>query len=92
MRLDLTLKKSSPIYLGPKNLDTILMHWMSVKLADNFQIRQNDFYYTRVPGFSCIGRTREGLRFSITFVLYVKKIFISRVCKCVTQSVYNVQK
>jgi hypothetical protein len=26
-------KKSSPIYL-----DTILMHWMSVKLADNFQI------------------------------------------------------
>jgi hypothetical protein len=22
-----------------KNLDTILMHWMSVKLADNFQIQ-----------------------------------------------------
>jgi hypothetical protein len=34
------LKKSSPIYLGPKNFDTILMHWMSVKLADNFQIRE----------------------------------------------------
>ena len=30
------LKKSSSIYIGPKNLDTILMHWMSVKLADNF--------------------------------------------------------
>jgi len=38
---------------------------------------QNDFYYTRVPGFSSIGRTREGTRFRITFVLYVKKIFIS---------------
>jgi hypothetical protein len=25
----------TPIYLGPKNLDTILMHWMSVKLADS---------------------------------------------------------
>ena len=23
---------------------------------------QNDFYYTRVPGFSGIGRTREGTR------------------------------
>jgi hypothetical protein len=22
----------------------------------------NDFYYTRVPGFSGIGRTREGMR------------------------------
>jgi len=43
MRLDLTLKMSSPIYLGPKNLDTILMHWMSVKLADNFQIREHSW-------------------------------------------------
>ena len=34
-------KKSFPIYLGPKNLDTILMHWMSVKMADNFQIREH---------------------------------------------------
>jgi hypothetical protein len=32
-------KKSSPIYLGTTNLDTILMHWMSMKLADNFQIQ-----------------------------------------------------
>ena len=46
-------------------------------------------YYTRVPGFSDIGRTREGPRFSITFVLYVKKIFISRVCKCATQNVFT---
>jgi hypothetical protein len=64
------------------------MHWMSVKLPDNFQMReqqqflsvcqkrfnklkninisktsqQNDFYYTRVPGFSGIGRTGEGTR------------------------------
>jgi hypothetical protein len=39
-----TLKKtSSPIYLGPKNLDAILMHWMSVKLADNFQIREHSW-------------------------------------------------
>jgi hypothetical protein len=36
-----------------------------------------DFYYTRVPGFSGIGRTREGTRLRITFALYVKKIFIS---------------
>jgi hypothetical protein len=40
MRLDSTLKKLSPIYLSPKNLAPILMHWMSVKLADNFQIRE----------------------------------------------------
>jgi len=31
-------KKSSPIYLG-----TILMRWMSVKLADNFQIREHSW-------------------------------------------------
>jgi hypothetical protein len=43
MRLDSTLKKSSPIYLGPKNLAPILMHWMSVKLADNFQIREHSW-------------------------------------------------
>ena len=36
-------KRSSPIYLGPKNLDTILMYWMSVKLADNFQIREHSW-------------------------------------------------
>ena len=46
-------------------------------------------YYTRVPGFSDIRRTREGPRFSITFALYVKKIFISRVCKCVTRNVFT---
>ena len=33
----------------------------------------NDFYYTRVPGFSGIGRTREGTRLRITFALYVRK-------------------
>ena len=49
-------------------------------------------YYTRVPGFSDIGRTREGPRFSITFSLYVKKIFISRVCKCVTRNVFTMCK
>jgi len=35
-----------------------------------------------------IGRTREGPIFSITFALYVKKISISRVCKCVTRNVF----
>jgi len=40
-------------------------------------------------GFSEIGRTREGPRFSITFALYVKKIFISRVCKCATLNVFT---
>jgi hypothetical protein len=43
---------------------------------------QNDFYYTQVPGFSGIGRTREGTRFRITFVLYAKKIIIRWVCQC----------
>ena len=43
MRLDSTIKKSSPIYIGPKNLDTILMHWMSVKLADNFQLCEHSW-------------------------------------------------
>jgi hypothetical protein len=41
-------------------------------------------------GFSGIGHTREDPRFRITFALYVKKIFISRVCY--TERVYNVQK
>ena len=47
------------------------------------------FYFPPIPGFSGIGRTREGPRFSITFALYVKKIFISRVCKCVTRNVFT---
>jgi hypothetical protein len=34
-------KNVIPIYLDPKNLDTILRHWMSVKLADNFQIHEH---------------------------------------------------
>ena len=42
-RYSSALKKSSPVYLGPKNLDTILKHWMSVKLADNFQIREHSW-------------------------------------------------
>ena len=46
-------------------------------------------YYIRVPGFSDIRHMREGLRFSITFALYVKKIFISRVRKCVTLNVFT---
>ena len=49
---------------------------------------QNDFYYTRGPGFSGIGRTREGTRLRITFALYVKKIFVSLVCY--TERVYKV--
>ena len=36
-------KKSSPIYFYPKNTDTILMHRMSVKLPDNFQIREHSW-------------------------------------------------
>jgi hypothetical protein len=68
----------------PKKSRHFLKHWMSVKLPDNFQMREHswpcwfhimhyslmekirlpfdDFYYTRVPGFSGIGRTREGTR------------------------------
>ena len=36
-------KKSSQTCLGPKNIDTILMHWMSLKSADNFQIREHSW-------------------------------------------------
>ena len=32
------------------------------------------------------GRTREGPRFSIIFVLYAKKVCISRACKCATRN------
>jgi hypothetical protein len=42
-----------------------------------------------VPGFSGIGRTREGPRISIAFALYVNKIFISIVSKCVTRNVFT---
>jgi hypothetical protein len=27
----------------PKSIDTILMHWMSVKSADNFQIHEHSW-------------------------------------------------
>ena len=48
-------KKSSPIYLDPKNLDTILMHWMSVKLADNFQIRKHSWpCLFHITGDNCL--------------------------------------
>ena len=46
-------------------------------------------YYTRVPGFRGIGRTRVDTRLRITFALYVKKIFISLVCY--TERVYNAE-
>jgi hypothetical protein len=38
-----TLKRTSPDISRPKNIDTILMHWMSVKSADNFQIREHSW-------------------------------------------------
>jgi hypothetical protein len=64
------------VYLGFSS------HGFTYLIFENINISrpssQNDFYYTRVPGFSDIGRTREGPRFSITFALYVKKIFIQR--------------
>jgi hypothetical protein len=48
-------KKSSPINLGPKNLDTILMHWMSVKLADNFPIRKHSWpCLFHITGDNCL--------------------------------------
>ena len=49
-------------------------------------------YYTRVLGFSGIGHTREGPRFSIIFAFFVKKIFISSVQVSYTKRAYNVQK
>jgi hypothetical protein len=33
--------KVVPDISRPKNIDTILMHWMSVKSADNLQIREH---------------------------------------------------
>jgi hypothetical protein len=35
-------KRSSPIYLGSKILNS-LMHWMSVNLPDNFQMREHSW-------------------------------------------------
>jgi hypothetical protein len=35
--------KSSPIYLGPKKSRHFLMHWMSVKLPDNFQMCEHSW-------------------------------------------------
>jgi len=34
--------QSAIMYLGPQNIDTILMHWMSVKSADN-KIREHSW-------------------------------------------------
>ena len=50
---------------------------------------EQNIVFMWVPGFSGIRRTREGPRFSITFALYAKKIFISRVSKCVTRNVFT---
>ena len=36
-------KKVVPDISRPKNIDTILIHWMSVKSADNFQIREHSW-------------------------------------------------
>jgi hypothetical protein len=36
-------KKVVPDISQLKNIDTILMHWMSVKSADNFQIREHSW-------------------------------------------------
>ena len=39
---------------------------------------------------SVVSDVRKRVRdFRITFALYVKKIFISRVCKCVTRNVFT---
>jgi hypothetical protein len=35
--------KSRPRYISAQEISTILMHWMSVKLADNFQIRKHSW-------------------------------------------------
>ena len=45
--------------------------------ANAVSVAIGDLHTARVPGFSGIGRTREGTRLRITFALYVKKIFIS---------------
>jgi hypothetical protein len=62
-------KKSSPIYLGPKNQDTFWCTRMSVKLPDNFQMREHswpcrfhikikqDFHFTTLKRFKIIKLT-----------------------------------
>ena len=45
-----------------------------------------------VPGFSDIGRTREGTRYRIPFALYAKKFCISRVCEWVTLNVFTMYR
>jgi hypothetical protein len=43
MRLDSALKKVVPDISRPKKSRHFLMHWMSVKLPDNFQIREHSW-------------------------------------------------
>jgi hypothetical protein len=73
-----TNKKSSPIYLGPKNLDTFWCTgwvWNCQIIFRCVSIHAHGF---RV---SVVSDVRERVQdFRITFALYVKKIFISWVC------------
>ena len=43
MRLDSALKKSRPQFISAQKISTLLMHWMSVKLPDNFQMREHSW-------------------------------------------------
>ena len=43
MRLDQVPKKNRPQYILAQNISTLLMHWMSVKLPDNFQMREHSW-------------------------------------------------
>ena len=43
MRLDSALKKVVPNVSRPKKSRHFLMHWMSVKLPDNFQMREHSW-------------------------------------------------
>ena len=52
-------KQVVPDISRPTNIDTNLMHWMSVKSADNFQIREyswpHPFHFILFQKPACIG-------------------------------------
>ena len=72
MRLDSALKKIVPDISRPKKSGHFLMHWMSVKLPDNFQMREHswpcrfhikikqDFHFTTLKGFKIIRSRSSG--------------------------------
>jgi hypothetical protein len=90
-------KKNFPNISRPKKSQHFLLHWMSVKLPDNFQMREhswacrfhiNNTFITHRFRVSVVSDVSERVRdFRITSALYVKKIL--SVLVCYTERVYK---